>query len=81
MGWGGEPTLSRQEQDSVWGEVQRKMPGSREATSGHAWSGHHASSFPALSSQGRCGHLLGREGQVPREVESRASLEDLVFCH
>ena len=40
----------------------------------------HASSFPALSSQGRCGHLLGWEGQVPREAESKASLEDLFFC-
>lgn len=38
-------------------------------------------SFPALSSQEHCGHLLGTGRAGAQGVESGASLEDLLFHH
>lgn len=44
-------------------------------------SGCHTFSFPAHSSQGHCGHLWGRQGWAPREVEFGASPGGLLFDH
>lgn len=78
MGWGRQPALPTRGWGFLLGKgSEGRCQGCRRQYQGNAWYGCHAFSFPACSSQGP----YKREVQVTREVESRASPEDLLFCH